>query len=214
MSEPYHKIQSIYKRDPETKYKTFLEDQYTRPEFETLAHADWNIVEKIDGTNIRVMWDGEKVTFNGRTDNAQLHPGLLEHLTEKYTAEIFDGLQPLTIYGEGYGGKIQSPLGMQYRPNGTYSFIAFDIFMRETGSWWLRSRVEQFCEGQDIPVAPLIGVGTLDEAERFVKLNPDSIISPHMRMEGVVCTPTTQLFDRKGDRIITKIKCRDYTWNH
>jgi len=68
MSE-YHKIESVYKRDPETKYKNFLEGDFTRPEFEFLKDNKWVATEKVDGTNIRVYYDSD-VTFMGRTDKA------------------------------------------------------------------------------------------------------------------------------------------------
>ena len=69
----YHKIQTVYKRDPVTKYKTLLEGEYSLPEFEYLADNEWVWTEKVDGTNIRVMWDGwKKLSFGGRTDNAQI----------------------------------------------------------------------------------------------------------------------------------------------
>lgn len=64
----YHKINTIFKRDPETRNKTLLEGQYSVPEFEYLANNKWIFTEKIDGTNIRVMWDGKKVTFGGKTE--------------------------------------------------------------------------------------------------------------------------------------------------
>ena len=56
---------------------------------------------------------------------------------------------------------------------------------------------------------PIIGVGTLKDAENFVKGNPDSIIGT-CKMEGLVCRPAYELLDRCGNRIIVKIKWCDY----
>lgn len=58
----YHKINSIYKR----KDRKMVEGEYSQKEFELLAHNQWVFSEKVAGTNIRIHWDGEKVTFLGR----------------------------------------------------------------------------------------------------------------------------------------------------
>lgn len=68
----YHKIQSIYKRDITSKHKTLLEGQWTLPEFEYLAGNVWTFTEKVDGTNIRVIFKDGGITFGGRTEDAQI----------------------------------------------------------------------------------------------------------------------------------------------
>ncbi|MCP4215045.1 MAG: RNA ligase family protein, partial [bacterium] len=68
----YHKIQTVFKRDPENRHKTLLEGEFSIPEFEYLQDNDWIFTEKVDGTNIRVMFDGEKITFGGKTERAQI----------------------------------------------------------------------------------------------------------------------------------------------
>ena len=50
----YHKIQSLFLRDPATQHRTFLHGQWSMPEFEYLADLEWTFTEKVDGTNIRV----------------------------------------------------------------------------------------------------------------------------------------------------------------
>jgi len=71
----YHKIQTVFKRDPKTKYKTLLKNQFSLPEFEYLALNTWVFTEKIDGTNIRIIIDFTQgtrqcVRFAGKTDKA------------------------------------------------------------------------------------------------------------------------------------------------
>ena len=63
----YHKIQTVFLRDPATKMRTLLDGQWALPEFEYLARNPWYFTEKIDGINIRVVFDGESVSFGGRT---------------------------------------------------------------------------------------------------------------------------------------------------
>ena len=107
----YHKIQTVFKRDPDNNYKTLLERQFSRPEFEYLADCVWVFTEKVDGTNIRVMWDGVKVIFGGKTDNAQLHAQLVQHLRDTFTEDLmmeaFGAEGNVCLYGEGYGAGIQ-----------------------------------------------------------------------------------------------------------
>ena len=110
----YNKIEAIYARDEETK-KTI--EQYRNPTIEFLKDLTWQFTEKVDGTNVRVHWDGHKVTFGGRTDNASMPAFLVNRLNELFggnaNEELFEqkfGEMEVTLYGEGYGPKIQSHL--------------------------------------------------------------------------------------------------------
>ena len=80
----YHKIQTVFLRDPATNYKTLLEGQYALPEFEYLANNQWTWTEKVDGTNIRVIWDGTAIVFGGKTDNAQIPASLVNRLSDTF----------------------------------------------------------------------------------------------------------------------------------
>ena len=125
----YHKIQTVYLRDPATNYKTLLEGQYALPEFEYLADNQWVWTEKVDGTNIRVMWDGTTITFGGKTDNAQIPAFLVNRLSDTFfpLRDTFSSLWPdgeVCLYGEGYGAKIQKG-GGNYRPD--QDFVLFDV---------------------------------------------------------------------------------------
>jgi len=205
MSE-YHKIESVYKRDPETKYKNFLEGDFTRPEFEFLKDNKWVATEKVDGTNIRVYYDSD-VTFMGRTDKAQIPPHLynaLENLfPEDKFKEVFHDSQ-VTLYGEGYGAKIQKG-GGNYRNN--QSFVLFDVAI---GWVYLeRENVVDIAEKLGIEVVPIIGSGTLEDLVEFTREGFNSRWGD-FEAEGIVARPSTEMFDRLGNRIITKIKCKDF----
>lgn len=76
----YPKIQTVFKRDLATKYKTLLEGNYSLPEFEYLKNNKWIFTEKVDGTNIRVCFRDGKVVFYGRTDSAQIPAPLIKRL--------------------------------------------------------------------------------------------------------------------------------------
>ena len=115
----YHKIQTAYKRDPKTKHKTLRVNDYTLPEFEFLQNIQWVFTEKVEGTNIRVLFQKDSISFGGKTDNGQIPVHLLNALnaiflpqSERMATIFTDG--SACLYGEGYGPKIQKG-GGKYR---------------------------------------------------------------------------------------------------
>ena len=205
----YHKINSIYKRNPDNM-KEMLFGEYSRPEFEYLQDNQWFFREKIDGTNIRLIWDGEKRYIRGKTDNADLYPGLVKSIMDLIPSQRMHDLyhgQPMTIYGEGYGAKIRS--GGDYIPDGQ-SFIAFDV---KIGDKWLsRENVLDITGKLKIPTTPIVGIGTLDQGIEMVYRGFYSEIAqrPNTLAEGIVAVPVVELLNSNGARIITKIKHRDF----
>lgn len=216
--KPYHKIQTVFKRDPANKYRTLLDGEFACPEFEYLAGNTWLWTEKIDGTNIRVMWDGQQVCFGGKTDRAQLYMPLVEKLQDMFTFEKlasafgpqFEG--EVCLYGEGFGARIQKG-GGNYIPDGV-DFILFDVWVGMGSNLWLeRENVVDIAKKLDIPIVPVVGRGTLWNAIDVVR-HRDVVslvaITPNTIMEGLVVRPLIELCNRRGARIITKIKCKDF----
>ena len=205
----YHKIQTVYLRDPETKFKTLLEGRFALPEFEYLQNNEWIFTEKVDGTNIRIMFDGKEINFGGKTDNAQIPSFLVNKLNDLFRplenkfAEMFpDGA---CLYGEGYGAKIQKG-GGNYRQD--QDFVLFDV---KVGDWWLqRTDVEDIAGKLGVDVVPIIGKGTLHEMIERTKIGFNSQWG-EFTAEGIVARPETELKTRTGGRIITKIKHKDFT---
>jgi hypothetical protein len=202
----YHKIQSIFKRD-ETTHK-FIIGNYSRPEFEYLKNNKWIWTEKIDGTNIRVNWDLEKVTIGGKTDKAQLHKDLIKNISDMFPVDKFKKLYPgtsMTLYGEGCGTGIQ-------KGGGNYSsiktFILFDILIDEF--WLLRKDVIDIANKLEIKSVPIVGDGTIQEAIDFVRNDFNKSEFGDFQAEGVVLRPEAELFARNGQRIITKVKYKDF----
>jgi len=203
----YHKIQTVYLRDPATKHKTLLEGQFAKPEFDYLKNNIWIFTEKVDGTNIRVKWNGEHVTFAGKTDRADIPKFLLDKLAALFYPEIFitNELPPLCLYGEGYGAKIQKG-GGNYISNGV-SFILFDVNIN--GMWLEHHNVKDIGEKLMIKTVPVIGEGTLLEGVAMVKGGYESKLRK-MLPEGLVMRPKVELFNRRGERVIAKIKAKDF----
>lgn len=205
----YTKIPNIFKRE-EFGNNKLIEGEYSTPELEYLAKNNWIWTEKVDGTNIRIMWDGYSVTFGGRTERAQIPSHLVNKLNELFGGtnkeEIFEqkfGKTNVILFGEGYGEKIQNG-GGKYGP---VNFILFDVFCG--GMWLKRDAVDDIASTFGISVVPTIGEGTLNDAVNFIKRHPKSWLKDDT-MEGIVCRPVHELADRRGNRIIVKVKCRDF----
>ena len=202
----YHKINTIFKRDEKTG--ALLSGQFSCPEFEYLRYNKWLFSEKIDGTNIRLVWDGSTLSFGGKTDAAQIPVFLVEKLKTLFPAEKFVaqfGPTPAVLYGEGYGAKIQKG-GGNYIPNGV-DFILFDVRIK---GWWLRrGDVAEIAEKIGTQRAPEIGSGTLEDALDMAESGFRSKFGDFIA-EGLVLRPEVELQTRSGERVITKIKCRDF----
>ena len=204
----YHKIQTVFLRDPQTNFKTLLIGQYAKLEFEYLKDNPWVFTEKVDGTNIRVMFDGSSISFGGKTDNAQIPAHLVTRLQNVFLPKlgVFVERFPdgVCLYGEGYGAKIQKG-GGNYRPEP--DFVLFDI---KIGDWWLqRPDIEEIATALDIDVVPIIGIGTLGHMVDKARTGFHSRWGK-FTAEGIVARPSIELKDRSGHRIITKIKHRDF----
>ena len=208
----YHKIDSVYFRDPATKHKTFIIGQWSRDVFGYLAKNEWEWTEKVDGTNIRVTLHMADVAFGGRTDNAQLPAPLVTRLMglfpqgtaiRDYNGDLVHD-KPVILYGEGYGNKIQS--GGKYRSDGV-DFVLFDVSIN--GRFLSRHDVERVAGQLDIQAVPIVGHGTLLDAIQFAHEGFNSTWGDFVA-EGLVCRPAIELCDNDGRRIITKIKHKDF----
>ena len=206
----YHKIQTVFNRNPETKYKTLLEGEWAKPEFDYLKDNLWIGTEKVDGMNIRIMWRANEVLFAGKTDAAMLPPKLMVQLQELFPiskmATLFDSCDAC-LYGEGYGAGIQKGGGL-YRP--VPGFVLFDVNIDD---WWLeRENIQDIAEKLDVPMVPVMFKGTLRDAVEYTKEGFASNISEQSRQaEGLVLRPLVELKNRRGHRVITKIKLKDFT---
>lgn len=214
----YHKIETLYERDEQTfkvKPGVFKNRTYT-------LLKEWQFTEKIDGANIRCIWnplaismDAEsvehreaKLTFGGKTDNAQIHTDLIKWLYENVSAvkmaEVFPDT-PAILYGEGYGAGIQR--GGNYSP--TKKFIMFDVLVN--GKWWLSwENVCDVAAKLNLDVVPYLGAMTLEQATEMVRVGFPSRLGSVTPAEGIVGRPAETLFDKKGHRLIVKLKTKDF----
>lgn len=208
MIKEYEKIETIFVRDENTK--KLNENIYRNETVEFLKNIDWEFTEKIDGTNIRIYWDGHKVSYYGRTEKAQIPSKLMNRLIELFggniNEEMFEqkfGETPVMLIGEGYGAKIQN--GGNYREDN--EFILFDVCIN--GNYQPRSAVKEIADYFNLEIVPTIMIGKLQEGIDYVKTKPKSKIGT-ADSEGLVARPVIELRDRRGNRIIVKIKVRDF----
>lgn len=172
------------------------------------------------------------VYYKGKTDSANIHPNLLKHLQEQYPTDkvlaalglkgfipkeewqdhkwqtIDDIPQRYTIYGEGYGAKIQKA-GGNYLSQGN-GFIVFDVKVDDL--YLLCSARDEIAAKLGAPVVPFIGMMTLDEAIQYVRTGFKSRIAENkdFMAEGLVIRNELGLKTRRGERIITKLKTCDF----
>ncbi len=200
----YHKIITVWDRDPANKYRTLIEGAWATPEFEYLSEIQWQFTEKIDGTNIRIKWDGQ-LRFGGKSDNAQIPVFLYDVLQDMFAPSMFVEWESACLYGEGYGAKIQKS-GGNYISDGV-SFILFDV---RIGDFWLRREdVEDIASKMGLTTVPIMGEGPLSDAIAMAQKGIQSTFG-NFAAEGLVMRPAVELLNRGGHRIITKIKSKDF----
>lgn len=211
----FHKIHSIYKRDEKNQFT----DEFSLPEFKYLSGLEWKGYEKVDGTNIRIHYDPainphRPFKIGGRTKDAQLSIDFVDALHDTMfekldiLMEIFQNAKksPFTLYGEGVGPGINSNrFNTDFKK---YEFILFDVLV---GNWWLEDpAIDDISEKLGLRRSPMIEEYTFSEAIDFVKTHPKSILGKTQDMEGLILKPKVQLFNRKGERIMTKVKVNDF----
>lgn len=211
----YPKIQSLYKRDK--KGKIILED-YSENVFKYLRQTPWEAKEKVDGTNIRldIRIDGNNIEywFKGRAKNSIISKDLLTSLSSLITKEsinsafVSDKNRDLyiTIHGEDIGYNIQSnPLQL---PDGAFDFLVFDMHIN---TWWLQwSEVCDICSKLGLKTVPHFGFMTINEAEEVVEKGFRTHTEYNGNAEGIVLVGVEGILDRRGRRLITKLKTKDY----
>ena len=209
----YPKIDTLLERDESFR----VTDVLKRPVLADISK--WIVTEKVDGTNIRVSFQREEGTIKvgGRSDNAQIHADLVRYLYEAFTPEkmtplFIEGAAPesrITLFGEGYGAGIQK--GGAYRPD--KAFILFDVLVEAAGEayWQDDACVTDFAARLVIQRVPILGEWSLTEIMERVRMGIPSVVGAgRLPMEGVVARTREPLFDKRGQRLILKLKTRDY----
>ncbi len=205
----YHKIETLFERDP----ATFVVDETQLKASVLGTIREWDVTEKIDGTNIRVMLsETGEVSFGGRTAAAQIPADLVQYLIRTFQEDMLKAVlwlnpdEPVSaiLYGEGYGPGIQK--GGSYRPD--KAFILYDVLIGD--QWWLnREAVDEIAGKLGIDTVPYLGRMTLEQIVESVRRPFPSKLGTAIA-EGIVARPIETLFDRRMKRIIIKLKTKDF----
>lgn len=240
----YPKINSLWKRqgvyyhEESQKLKKFvtgadrmalIPGDYACLEFGAIKN--WRVCEKIDGMNIRIMWEDVPklnmpgITFAGKTSNAQIPATLFKCLQETFTIDKMKQVFPpkeieskgvyypkVILFGEGYGPKIQA-CGSCYRKDP--GFILFDVWC---DGWWLKHEdVKMIADKLAIPMVPDLGIMCEEKIMEYVKSKPPSyavlvpqILERCLDMEGIVARSEPLMLFRNGNPIMWKLKTRDF----
>lgn len=215
----YPKINSLYKRVflEESEFKKQDRDareliigEYAREEFGCINK--WLVEEKIDGTNIRIIYDGNDVKFMGRQSDSNMPLKLLKYLMATFTRTLFQEKMPwaerVILFGEGYGKKIQN--GGNYRDD--QAFMLFDAFINHR--WSTQTELDDIALLLNIPRPPKLGIMTEQEIVTYIKSKPfgqASLTGKQYVTEGVMCRPAAQmLFAFDHNPIQFKLKCVDF----
>ncbi len=182
----YHKINTLFERGEDFRVD---ETKLKSPVIGTIR--EWDVTEKIDGTNVRVMLSSEgEFKIGGRTDNAQMPGDLVMKLCNQFSTDKLKSVfwiegKPVStvLYGEGYGAGIQK--GGLYRAD--KAFILFDVLV--DGKWWLgREDVDDVAARLGCDVVPYLGRMTMDQIVGLVRFPFASKIGTAMA-EGIVGRP-------------------------
>lgn len=214
MMVKYPKIETLFDRDEQTF--RIIEGKYRREEFESVTR--WEVTEKLDGTNVRIHFDPAEpgvVRFGGRTDAAQMQATLLAFLQDTFTwdralAALKLEDAPVTLFGEGYGPKIQKG-GGDYRSDP--SVRLFDALVGRT---WLRmDSLQEIALGFGVKTVPSFGVMTTADAVDAARSGFSSTVAieeagKQHDAEGIVARSYPLMLDRMGSRVMWKLKARDW----
>ena len=88
--------------------------------------------------------------------------------------------------------------------------IVFDVLVG--GKWWLSwENVCDVASKLGLDTVPFVGEMSLEDATELVRTGFSSRLNGgQMRAEGLVGRPAETLFDKKGARLITKLKTKDF----
>ena len=215
----YPKMDTLFERAKEGDNIGKVTNIIRDPRFDIVDPVSWMFTEKIDGTNIRIYsyMDGaaRKWAIGGRTDAAQIHGTLMQHVNEMMErigpilAEKFEG--DLVLCGEGCGAGIQKGAGYFDAPH----FVMFDIVRTDTAfpvffEWHSVVGIGQML---DIPVVPQISGDMVDIITMMTEGCTTLLGKQQAQMEGVVARTDPNLYFTTGDSVKPlrwKLKTKDF----
>ncbi len=229
----YPKIPTLFLRKPNGKVDIA---QLSKPEFRLIK--EWQITEKLNGRNVRVMLTSDGyVKFAGRMDEKhlsdQLHIKMIDYLKVKFTPDKMKKVfwryvkgvyqkPEVCLYMEGLGSDMAAGSGI-YCPGKEVSVRLIDCFMKPF--WIERPLLEEFANKLNIKCVPIIGVLnneiplSASHMKYFIDKSIVACEDAHMIVtpEGIVAKTYPLLHCRTkdetkevGDRLMWKLKFKDF----
>ena len=216
-----------------TKFPS-LENTYRQKEIDKIVMMEikdqWVVTEKVHGANFS-FWVYKNVETKEIDIKCAKRSGWIEEdekffnyksVLEKYRPMLEklrgDVLDNFVIYGELFGGNIQS--GMCYSLE--QDFVAFDMrWINEDGSLGLpldKLTMLTLKDDYNLPVTPLIGVyDTFEEALAVEESFTSKLIrqdfdgeEEHKETEGIVIEPNNAVYEPNGSRVYLKKKTKRF----
>lgn len=171
-------------------------------------------LEKIHGTSTHIAWRKDEPLrfFAGGCK----HEDFVAIFNQPALTAAFQALghDKVTVYGEGYGGKMQK---MSKTYGDKLRFVAFDV---QVGDTWLDvPDADDVVQKLGLQFVPYTCTGTslaeLDAARDAPSQQAvrNGITEPQI-MEGIVLRPMTEMTDKRGNRIISKHKRPEFRETH
>lgn len=184
------------------------DEDYRSPLLAYLAESPWVYSRKVDGENIRIQWDGEQALWNGKSNAFQCSVEFAEYMNNIFLEEIFEEKfgrdKVATLFGEKMGPKTQgNELGLDKD-----ELILYDVNVN--GIWLSGESV--------VEIATYFGIKTvfdfmpsfLGKTHTLQELIELCAKGEFKDWEGIVATPLVELRAQNGQRVVVKIKNRDY----
>jgi hypothetical protein len=224
----YPKTENLLLRD-EVSHK-LIPGAFREEAFEQVAR--WQLTEKIDGTNIRLVLPTELTPIDpdgtsgfsvrGRTDAATLPKGFIESAVPYINAEtMLHALRVIDpeaystgmiVYGEGYGPGIQKG-GGAYADRKTLAIFDVVTLADDRPPLWRRwADVEAVAHDLGLETAPVLAdAASMDEVFAWVRERaPFSTLGDGTApFEGVVARTDPYLYTARGNRVKFKLKVED-----
>lgn len=183
------------------------DEAYRSPLLAYLANSEWDYSRKIDGENIRIQWNGEQALWNGKSNAFQCSAEFTEYMNNTFLEEIFEEKfgreKVVTIFGEKMGPKTQgNELGLKKD-----ELIIFDVNI--DGTWLGKDDVQEIAKHFGARTTYDL-TNTTDNPYTLRELIEMCSNGAFEGWEGIVATPLVEMRDQKNQRVIVKIKNRDY----
>jgi hypothetical protein len=176
---------------------------------ELLIFKEVYAMEKIHGTSTHITYKDDQLHFfSGGCKHEQFVQIFnQDELLEKFRAA---GIPEITIFGEGYGGKMQG-MSKVYGPN--LKFVAFEV---KTDGWWNVPYARHFVEDKlglefvyfnKVPATVEALDGERDAPSEQAKRN--GVLEPQIR-EGIVIRPPVEFALKNGGKLRAKHKRAEF----